>query len=582
MTIGELRDGYRSGRLFVVDVVGEAFDAAVAADPAMWIDLLDRRTVLDRARGLDAAEEGAEDLPLYGIPFAVKDNIDVSGRVTTAACPAYGSVATRSATAVERLEAAGAVLIGKTNLDQFATGLDGTRSPYGVPVNPVAPGYIPGGSSSGSAAAVAAGIVPFSLGTDTAGSGRVPAAMTGLVGLKPTRGLVSTAGIVPACRSLDCVSVFAVDVAGARAVLDVLDAFDPVDIYARPPGCRTRRPRRRGALRVGTFDVAGIDATDGPTVAAYTGHLRHLEELGARLVPLDHRPFLAVGELLYEGPFLAERWTAVGEFIDAFPGEVLETTAAVIGRGRRYSAADLFAGEEALRRLRGECRRLLDSVDVLAVPSVPRAVRLEEVAAGTSSLLGTFTNFVNLLDLAAIAVPGGRRPDGVPAGITLIGEALSEETLLAAAAAFLGEAVPAAPREAVRLAVAGAHLAGGALHHELSSRSARLVARTQTADRYRLYALAGTAPPKPGLVRAERGGAIEVEVYELDPAALGTFVDGVTPPLAIGKVELSDGTWVNGFVCEPAALADAEDITELGSWRAYLASRGVTGLVAAE
>lgn len=577
MTIGELRDGYRSGRLSVVDVVGDALDAAVAADPAMWIDLLDRRAVLDRARRLDAAEEGAEDLPLYGIPFAVKDNIDVAGRVTTAACPAYGSVAGRSATAVERLEAAGAVLIGKTNLDQFATGLDGTRSPYGVPVNPVAPGYIPGGSSSGSATVVAAGIVPFSLGTDTAGSGRVPAAMTGLVGLKPTRGLVSTAGIVPACRSLDCVSVFTVDVAGARAVLDVLDAFDPADIYARPPGCRTRRPRRRGALRVGVFEVGGIDGTDAPAVAAYGEHLRRFEELGARLVPLDHRPFLAVGELLYEGPFLAERWTAVGEFIDAFPGEVLETTAAVIGRGRRYSAADLFAGEEALRRLRGECRRLLASVDVLAVPSVPRAVRLEDVDAGTSSVLGTFTNFVNLLDLAAIAVPGGRRTDGVPAGLTLIGEDLSEETLLAAAAAFLGEEVPAAPGAAVRLAVAGAHLAGGALHDELSSRSARLVARTRTADRYRLYALAGTTPPKPGLVRAERGGSIEVEVYELDPAALGTFVDGVPPPLAIGKVELSDGTWVNGFVCEPAALTGAEDITGLGSWRAYVASRGVTG-----
>jgi len=397
--------------------------------------------------------------------------------------------------------------------------------------------------------------------------------MTGVVGLKPTRGLVSTVGVVPACRSLDCVSVFTVDVAGARAVLDVLDAHDPDDPYARPPGARGRLPARREGLSVGSFDVSVLDVMDAPAVAAYDDHLRRLGELGARIVPLDHRPFLAAGALLYEGPFLAERWAAVGGFIDSHPGEVLDVTAAVIGGGRRYTAADLFAGAETLRRLDAECRRLLSSVDLLAVPSVPRAVAVDGVDPElTSALLGTFTNFVNLLDLAAVAVPGTRRTDGVPAGITLVGEALTDETLLGVAAGFLGEPAASGPSRTVRLAVVGAHLAGQPLHHELVSRAARLVARTTTAPRYRLYALAGTAPPKPGLVRAGDGGAIAVEVYELDPAGLGTLVDTVPAPLAVGKVELADGSWVNGFVCEPAALAGAEDITASGGWRSHLAA----------
>lgn len=575
LLIGELLEGYRSGRISVVDVATATVDAAEGADPAMWIDLIDRRSVLDRARRLDAAEEGADSLPLYGIPFAVKDNIDVAGRPTTVGCPGYAYVAGRSAPAVSRLEAAGAVLIGKTNLDQFATGLDGTRSPYGIPRNPAAPGYIPGGSSSGSATVVAGGIVPLALGTDTAGSGRVPAAMTGIVGLKPTRGLVSTVGVVPACRSLDCISVFTADIAGAAAALRVLDAYDPDDPYARTPGRRSPRGRYRTDLRVGVFDVGGIGGMDAPAVSAFADHVRRLEDIGARIVPLDPEPFLAVGDLLYNGPFLAERWASVGPFLEASRPEVLDVTAMVIERGRRYSAADLFGAEELLRRLDARCRRALATVEVLAVPSVPCAVSLEDVDPfRTSPLLGTFTNFVNLLDLAAIAVPGGRRSDGVPVGVTLIGEALSEDILLETAVRFLGEEpIPADSRTGsagVRVAVVGAHLAGQPLHHELVARSARLVARTTTSPRYRLFALAGTAPAKPGLMRDDAGTTIEVEVYELDEAGLGGFVDGVPAPLAVGKVELADGTWVNGFVCEPGGLVGAEDITSYGSWRSYV------------
>ncbi|WP_052665385.1 allophanate hydrolase [Nitriliruptor alkaliphilus] len=564
---------YRGGRLRPSEVVTEVLDAVTAGDPAIWIDVVEREVLLTRCGELEQLPDGPDRLPLYGVPFAVKDNIDVAGRTTTAGCPAFATDASVSAPVVELLEAAGAILVGKTNLDQFATGLVGTRSPYGVPVNPSAPEHVPGGSSSGSAVAVASGLVAFSLGTDTAGSGRVPAAMNGIVGLKPTRGLLSTRGLVPACRSLDCVSVFAGDAADAAEVLAVLDVHDTQDeLNLRPHERVLLRPDEVSALRIG---VPTLDDVDPAILDAFEAQVAGLSALGATVVPIDLTSFEAAGRLLYDGPWLAERVAGVGDFVAARPGEVLEVTREVIAGGRAYSAVDLFRGMEELATLRRRAERVFERIDVIALPSVPTLTTLADVAAdpiGSNARLGRFTNFVNLLDLAAIAVPAGAI-EGVPVGVTLLAPALHDLTLVRVAARFLGNDIePSNVVNPTALAVAGAHLRGQPLHHQLTVGGARLLARTTTAPTYRFYATDGPGLTVPALAPSTDGVPIDVEVYEIPGTYLQVLRDLAADPLTIRPITLADGSQVQGYRTATDDAPKGRDISRFGSWRAYLAS----------
>jgi allophanate hydrolase len=505
--------------------------------------------------------------PLAGLRFAVKDNIDVAGMPTTAACAAYAYQPRKSATAVQKLLDAGAVCAGKTNLDQFATGLAGMRSPYGECRNAFNPDYISGGSSSGSALAVALGQAEFALGTDTAGSGRVPAAFNNLVGLKPTRGLVSTAGVVPACRSLDCVSVFARDCARALQVLETIQGYDPADPYSRrgiPVSLSERNIR---------FAVPADLEFYGDMEYARLFELA-LERLGGTRVPVDFTPFLQAQQLLYDGPWLAERTAQLEEFMDRHASDMHPVTRAVIEGGKRFSAIDAFRAQYRLAELRRETEAVWNAADVLVVPGAPTIYKRADVAADPVVLnarLGLYTNFVNLLDLAAITVPAGFRRDGLPFGITLIGPAFSDRALASLGARFLGEEAIAVPAATVRVAVVGAHLSGMALNKQLSERAATLVRKAKTSAQYRLYDL---ADGRPGLVRGDGHGAcIEVEVWDMPAAGFGSFVAQIPPPLGIGTLALEDGEQVKGFVCEAYAVAGKQDITASGGWRNYLKSK---------
>ncbi|MGR4865886.1 allophanate hydrolase [Caulobacter sp. LARHSG274] len=578
-----------NGGASAVAVAQAALDAVAAYDlvqPQAWILRLPPEAVLAQARAVEARVAAGEALPLAGVPFAVKDNIDVADWPTSAACPAFAYVPARSATVVERLVAAGAVLVGKTNLDQFATGLVGVRSPYGAPLCVFDQAYVSGGSSSGSAVAVAAGLVAFALGTDTAGSGRVPAAFNHLVGLKPSKGRWSTRGVVPACRSLDCVSVFAADLAGAARVDDVLAAFDAEDDYSR------RAPAAPPAAPVGTFRFGvprpdqRLFLGDDQSAALYAAAIERMTAAGGTPVELDIAPLLDCAKLLYSGPWVAERTAAVETLLRNTPGVIHPTVRAIVQGGLAVTGVETFKGLYALEAYHRAAEPIWDAVEVMLLPTAPTIYRLKELLAEPIALnanLGLYTNFVNLLDMSALAVPAGFRDNGTGFGVTLIGPAFADRALLALAERYL-ETFPMAdtppldltPRKpGVKLAVVGAHLAGMPLHWQLTSREARLVSATRTAPAYRLYAMAETTPPKPALIHVGEGGSsILVEVYELDFEAFGSFVAEVPAPLAIGTVTLEDGTSVKGFVAEPRALDGATDITALGGWRAYIASAG--------
>ena len=517
--------------------VRQAYDRIRQVDrPEVWIDLRPQAEV--------EAEFAVARGPLAGKLVAVKGNIDVAGLPTTAGCPAYAYHPAVDAPVVARLKAAGAIVLGTTNMDQFATGLVGTRSPYGAVRNAIDPTRVSGGSSSGSAVAVALGIVDLALGTDTAGSGRVPAAFNGIVGLKPTRGLLSTEGVVPACRSLDCVSIFARTVAEAELALSCL--------ADQPPNPVPSVPYR-----------LGVPAVDGLAPGWAEAFQAAVEAFGATLVPVDLEPFLLAARLLYDGAFVAERYTAVGEFIDSHPADVDPTVATIIRRAKDIPAHRLFADHDLLGELTGRADAVLSTVDAIVMPTTTEHPTIAEVAAdpiGVNGRLGRYTNSTNLFGLAALAVPAGT-VDGLPFGISLVGKAFTDSTLAAIARS--------AP-DMRRIAVVGAHLTGQPLNAQLVSRGGRLVETTKTAPSYRLFALA-TTPPKPGLVRAARGDSIEAEVWELPTAGFGDFVATLPTPMAVGSVELADGTWVPGFTCERYALDGATDITEFGGWRAYLA-----------
>ena len=559
---------------------------AVAAG-GIWITEVSDAALRTRARQLDAGPRG----PLFGIPFAVKDNIDVAGLPTTAACPGFAYTPDTTAPAVQRLLDAGAILVGKTNLDQFATGLTGTRTPYGEPANAFDADYICGGSSSGSALAVAHGLVSFALGTDTAGSGRVPAALGNLIGLKPSRGLVSTRGVLPACRSLDCVSVFALTGADAQAVLDVIAGFDAQDPFSREfaAGPSSAPPLRFGVPLPAQREFFG----DGASAAAFERALDALAALGGQPVDVDYTPFRDAARLLYDGPWLAERHLAIREFLAAQPEALLPVVRGII-QGGGYSADDAFAAQYRLQALRQALRPVWNTIDVLITPTIGTAYTRAAVLAdpvGLNTNLGYYTNHMNLLDLCAVAVPCGFLPSGLPFGVTVQAPAGNDRALLVLADRLqraLNETLgatglplagtpplaDAAHSEALfPIAVCGGHMQGLPLNGELTTLGARLRERTRTAPAYRLYALAGFAPPRPGLVRDAAGASIEIEVWTLPLANVGTFLAGVPAPLAVGSVQLADGSWVKGFLCEGHATAGARDITALGGWRAWLASR---------
>jgi allophanate hydrolase len=548
-----------------------------AVQPQIWISRIAPDDYLAAARAVDARIAAGEQLPLAGVPYAAKDNIDVAGFETTAACPAFAYKPEASAGVIERLSAAGAICIGKTNLDQFATGLVGTRSPYGIPRNAYNLAYVSGGSSSGSSVAVAAGLVGFALGTDTAGSGRVPAAFQHLIGYKPSKGRWGTRGLVPACRTLDCITVFTDDVADARLVDEVVAGFDPADPYSRQLANRPIQPKRIGVPRLGQRIFFG----DPDAEYFYDRAIAKLGET-AQIVEIDIEPLLEAAQLLYGGPWVAERTAAIADLLATNPDAIDPTVREVVAPGTEISAVELWNGMYRLAALKRHADQMWDDVDVLAFPTTGTTYRVAELAAAPIALnsnLGRYTNFVNLLDMAAIAIPAGTRGNGTGFGITLIGPADSDRGLLTLADDYLAAAgLPGPPAldlegkmQTVKIAVVGAHLKDMPLHWQLTSRDATFLGAFETAPNYRLYAMADSIPPKPALVHSEDGAAIALEVYELDVAAFGSFVVEVPAPLAIGTVTLSDGSSVKGFVAEPRAMAGAEDITHLGGWRAYIA-----------
>ncbi len=619
LTISDWQAAYRAGaepRHLLTRQLVKLRPAEGAPLDSAWITLATPEQLAEQCAALESTENRYADrtallqaLPLWGVPFAVKDNIDIKGVPTTAACPAFERVATRTATAVQRLQNAGAVWLGKTNLDQFATGLVGTRSPYGQPASVFSAEHISGGSSSGSAVAVARGWVAFALGTDTAGSGRVPAGFNHIVGLKPTPGRVSTAGVVPACRSLDCVSVFALTVDDAAQVLaflegaaepDADDAFDTFD--TNTPGV-VGPARWPGSLRLGVPKDAVFWGESG-YAASYEHARAHAQSLGHTLVPLDFEPLYRTAALLYDGPWVAERQIVVDTLLNQYPETIDPVVREVISGARRFAAADAYRGLYELRALSKRNAGIWKDVDALLVPTTtghPRFAEVEADPIGVNARLGQYTNFVNLLGWSALALPFEFTPSGLPFGVTFIAPggydvALTNlgrqwQTSLKPASQKLGgtqaplmehRAQPRlgqtqpATQPTLSIAVVGAHLSGLPLNWQLQERRAWLREATTTAPRYALYALPNTTPPKPGMVRLPEGGhAIEVEVWDVPQTSIGSFLAMIPPPLGLGSLELADGRWVHGFTCEAHAVAPgsgAQDISHFGGWRAYLAS----------
>ena len=578
-----------------VDRVTAAYASIDAVDrPEVWITLRPAAEALAEAAAIDAAVAAGEELPLAGLVAAVKDNIDVAGLPTTAGAPSYEYLPALDATSVARLRAAGAVVLGKTNLDQFATGLVGTRSPYGAVRNAWDPARISGGSSAGSAVAVALGLVDLSLGTDTAGSGRVPAALNGIVGVKPTRGVIPCTGVVPACRSLDCVTVFARSLPLARRAVAVMAGPDGVDPLATLLGSRPRggwRPRSAdavadaGCVRIAVPLPAQLTGLADGWAEAFQASVARLRSVGAEVAEVDIAPLLEAASLLYGGSFVAERYTAVGghvrEHASLIGGDLDPVVAAIILDAAKHGAADYFADRERLDRLAARAADALDSFDALLTPTTTLHPTIADVRGdpvGVNAGLGTYTNFANLLDLASLAAPAGTVA-GLPFGIMLTGPAGSDDRL--------AEIAGRCDRADVDLLVVGAHLSGQPLNHELLAAGGTLLGPAATAPSYRLYAL-DTQPPKPGLVRVESlpaanagasaageaGASITGEVWRLPAAGFARFMTGLAVPMAIGRVRLDDGREVLGFLCEPAAVRGAADITRFGGWRGWIGRRG--------
>ena len=592
LDLTSLRRRYGSRDATPSQVIDEVLAAIEDSPEGVWIDRRDAGELRAEARALEEKYCNGEPPPLYGIPFGVKDSIDVAGAPTTVACPAFRYVARETAPAVERLRTAGALYVGKTNLDQFATGLVGVRSPYGIPPNAFDPARVPGGSSSGSAAAVARGQVSFAVATDTAGSGRVPAAFHNVVGLKPSRGLISTRGLVPACRSADCLTVMALTCEDARLVASVATGYDELDPFSRPAAREFQwtAMARPASIRLVVPRSEDLVFGDEEARKAFDRACEALVAMGWVLEPVAMAPFYEAGGLLYDGPWIAERLSTFEAFLREHGEDLLPVVRAILSQGDRYRAADLFLAQRRLAELKRELEPIWARVDALIVPTAPSHPTIEAVLAdpiAQNAQLGRYTTFANLLDLAGVAVPVRFRDDGLPFGITLLGPWGRDATLLDLASSVHREACvtlgatgwpqptpPEPPRpiaESVKIAVTGAHLSGQPLNYQLTEAGARLVRAARTSKQYRLFALPGTVPPKPGLLRSGPGGAaIELEIWELPLAQVGAFVARIGPPLGIGSVEIEDGSRVHGFLCEAHATVDAEDISAFGGWRAYL------------
>ena len=594
LSIDSLRRAYGAGTLTPSRLVDRLLaERDSHRDYRIWISEFDAGALQARAQELEKRDPAK--LPLYGIPFAVKDNIDLAGLPTTAACPAFAYLPERSATVVQLLLDAGAIALGKTNLDQFATGLVGVRSPYGACRNAFDPDFVSGGSSSGSAVAVARGLASFALGTDTAGSGRVPAAFNNLIGYKPSLGTLSMRGVVPACRTLDTVSIFALTAGDADLVRAVVARPDAEDAWSR---ALPRAPRagfsQRANFRVAVPAHAQLEFF-GNTEYAHLFELaaQRLRDLGAEIHEVDIAPLLEAARLLYEGPWVAERYLATESLLSVDPRAMLAVTRQIIEGGAAPRATDAFRAWYRLQSLKRAAQPLWETMDVLLLPTAGTHYRIAEVEAepiALNSNLGRYTNFVNLMDLAAVAVPAGFTSAGLPFGISLIAPAGSDPDLLALATRAQRAAVdragimplpPASTASAVTHAgfvdvmVCGAHMSGLPLNAQLTERGAWRLAVTRTAPIYRFYALPGGPPLRPGMVQvAENGVAIDVEVWRMPVEQFGSFVAGIPAPLGIGKVRLEDGSQVPGFVCEALGVVQATDISALGGWRQYLASRG--------
>jgi allophanate hydrolase len=592
-TVAAIVAAHRAGTMTPAQTVARSYQRIRDHnDPAVFIGLRDEKDALAEAEAL--TKKDAAQLPLLGVPVAVKDNIDALGMPTTAACPAFSYMPTHDSTAVAKLRAAGAIIIGKTNLDQFATGLVGVRSPYGIPVNPIRSDLIPGGSSSGSGVAVSAGLVPLALGTDTAGSGRVPAMLNNIVGLKPSLGLISTAGLVPACRTLDCISVFSLTVDDAMAALSVMAGPDGADPFSRnrPLAAMTALPGnlRLGVPRNGQLIFFGDKASE----EAYGEALQRWTSLGTTLVEFDLEPFYETARLLYEGPWVAERYLVIRNMLASSPESIHPVTREITAAGARLTAADTFAALYRLQALRRVAERAFTNLDAIVLPTAPTAYSTAQVLANPielNSRLGTYTNFVNLLDLCGLALPAAMRADGIPFGITLLAPAGHDAQLASIGRVFHADtklkmgskgltqpALASLPSgvngDEIAIAVVGAHLSGMALNGELKTLGGRLIEETTTAPDYTLYALS-TTPPKPGMLRVEagKGYQIKLELWALSAAAFGKFVAAIPPPLSIGTIRLADGRDVKGFIVEPSAVNGARDISSFGGWRAFMAEK---------
>jgi allophanate hydrolase len=583
LQLDALRNAYRHGSLTPRQLLLSLRDKAAALNPDyhLFIHLLSVEELEPYLAALDGRD--LDSLPLFGVPFAIKDNIDLAGIPTTAACPDFAYVPEQSATIVEQLLALGAIPLGKTNLDQFATGLNGSRSPYGACPNSVLPEYPSGGSSAGSSLAVALGVASFSLGTDTAGSGRVPAALNNLVGLKASKGLISTAGVVPACRTLDCVTTFTSTAREASQLLALTAHLDPRDEYSRSnplwnDGSAFGTPRsfRFGVPRAQDLEFFGCP--EGPLL--FGDAIDQLKALGGEAVELDLSPFLEAARLLYEGPWVAERYSVTGELMAQNPEAVLPVIRTVLAKAPAVSGVQTFRAQYRLQALKALCDKALENLDCVVTPTIGRPVTLAELDAEPvlrNSELGYYTNFMNLLDYAAVAVPSGFMGNGLPWGVTLFGRVFTDQYLLGVADALQRTSptpTAVARNDRARLVVCGAHLDGLALNWQLKRRGARLVESTLSSPDYQLYALAGGPPFRPGMVRVKDGGvAIAVEVWELPSSELGSFLTGIPAPLGLGKVQLADGRWESGFICEGYGLEGAVNISHFGGWRAYLKDR---------
>jgi len=583
---------YRAGRDAFADL-DAVFDAIAAeGEKPVWISLMPRAAAHALLAAAKQRLDAGVDLPLFGIPFAVKDNIDIAGLETTAGCPDFAFAPQQSAFVVERLIEAGGIPIGKTNLDQFATGLNGTRSPYGIPASAFNETRVSGGSSSGSAVAVAKGLVAFALGTDTAGSGRVPAGFNNVVGLKPTRGLISTRGVLPACRTLDCVSIFAQTVDDAFTVLKACAERDPKEPYSR---AMPQAPAQAGDTRqFGVVSDAVLARCAKDVVDRYRATVSALRSKGLAPVEIDYAPLEEVASLLYAGPWVAERLAAIRPFAETTPDAIHPVVRDIVLAGTKYSAVDAFEAQYRVAEIALEARAMWEECDFLLLPTAPDHPTIDamlEAPVELNSMLGLFTNFVNLLDMAALSVPAGFGESGLPIGVTLIGPAFSDARLaaigdelhrlddqatLGATSDRLAWSRPferPADRSTIEVAVVGAHLSGQPLNHQLTGRGAQLVKSTRTATGYSLYALPNTVPAKPGLARDGGAGNIEIELWAMPLTTFGSFVAEIPAPLGIGSLETEDGLWVKGFICEGHALKSAEDITAFGGWRGYLNSK---------